>query len=527
MITQEQKELILDEIDKYVLFKKSADYSESYKFDFFLNNKINLSKSNNLLEDWNIIARAAWNLVPYDYKSSLVKWFAERHLDQFKSLLNDLYNKNISLELRISDFESEIYSIILWDESWKTKSLGVLWFWATSFLLACKDPDNYVFINPVKPFNNFLKKIWINEEWFKSQNNWERYVYWNNFIKTELLPILKNKISNAWLLDCQDFIYCSFGDGYSSWSNKSSSNLIEVNINNFKDIDTRWCKFEYLMIGDEKIIEKPNYKLYWSWMKYLIDNYVRVNNDFINNERISFDSEDISWSQRMDWWNRVEEVDGIFYRYKDWNQAQVSQLFEYYKEFASSIVSDLKLFISKWTGTKLEWINYWIYAPWEQAYKWDEYFQSWEMWIWWDKLWDLSLFDNKDELKLKYIEAYWKSENNNELCCFQFANDINIWDIVIAKKGVKKFIWYWIVTSDYFYDNSREEYHSLRKVDWKANWEWSVSDLNDPDIKQAVSKTLTNVTRYKWYWENIVNLINWNSKTLKFLLNLSLLIRLF
>lgn len=57
----------------------------------------------------------------------------------------------------------------------------------------------------VKPFESFLKMIPV--DLGKSQSNGERYQKWNEFAKNDILPLLRQKIPDAGLVECQDFIF--------------------------------------------------------------------------------------------------------------------------------------------------------------------------------------------------------------------------------------------------------------------------------------------------------------------------------
>ncbi len=145
--------------------------------------------------------------------------------------------------------------------------------------------------------------------------------------------------------------------------------------------------------------------------------------------------------------------------------------------------------------------NYWIYSPGDSACKWDEFSKSGIMGIGWDEIQDLKAFKSKDEVKTKLKEVYDPSYSykNAAHCLWQFANEIKIGDIIFAKKGMHKVVGKGVVTSDYIYDEKRDEYKHIRKVEWQNIGEWEHPG-------QAVMKTLTNISSYTEYVNKLLDL---------------------
>ncbi len=146
---------------------------------------------------------------------------------------------------------------------------------------------------------------------------------------------------------------------------------------------------------------------------------------------------------------------------------------------------------------------YWIYSPGDNASMWEEFRQLGIMGIGWDGLgYNLKDFATKQDIKeyLKKIYDAKDSYKNDAHCLWQFANEIKIGDIIFAKKGVHKIIGKGVVTSDYIYDTSRKSYIHVRKVDWQNIGEWELP-------RQAVMKTLTNITSYNNYVQELLALV--------------------
>lgn len=369
--------ILKEEFKKYLEFKKSENYDEKYKFDFFNNNQIDFSKSINFVDDFKKIRSSAMNLTPQNLRNNLLIHLWDNHKNIFKNILNDLYNEEINIKDRINNFEETIFKIIKDDKDWEAKWFWKLWFWSTSYLLALKNYKKYLFINPVWPFNYFMKKYNLDEKLYKKSNNWERYENWNKLANEIIIPSLKSLKKDTEMIDIQDFIFC----------------------------------------------------MYW-------------------------------------WYWEIEKNS------KDWEKN----------------------------------ISYWLFSPWENAIKWDEFYKNWIIAIWWDELWDLNKYKNKEEIKNKMIEITWKKNPYNDInACEDFVRNIKKWDIIIPKKWTQYYLWYGIVEWWYEFDESENNYKSKIKVNWIKKWIWEEIDW------PIVMKTLTNIDKYNYYVKKLINLLWINS----------------
>ncbi len=147
--------------------------------------------------------------------------------------------------------------------------------------------------------------------------------------------------------------------------------------------------------------------------------------------------------------------------------------------------------------------KYWVYAPGEKALKWDEYYQDGVMRLGWDNLGDLKLYDSKESivLKLQELEKTKGSKKNDATANWEFKNVLKIGDIIIAKRGKKEYLGYGIVTSDYYYDTTKDSYQKSRKVDWKKKGVWI-----EP-TGEIVVKTITDITKWPEYVNKLIDLI--------------------
>lgn len=165
--------------------------------------------------------------------------------------------------------------------------------------------------------------------------------------------------------------------------------------------------------------------------------------------------------------------------------------------------------------TKSTSVKYWLYAPGENAYRWEEFYNLGIMGLGWDELGDLDDYNSKNEIKkkLQEIEGILSTKQNDTAANYAFHKIIKPGDIVIVKKGISELLGYGAVTSDYFYDETRDSYQKCRKVDWKLKGNWKI-DINLP------VKTLTDITKYPTedpiyskYYELLLGIMEDNSSS--------------
>lgn len=149
--------------------------------------------------------------------------------------------------------------------------------------------------------------------------------------------------------------------------------------------------------------------------------------------------------------------------------------------------------------------RYWAIAPGENARLWEDFKQNNIIAIGWDELGDFLQYSNKEAIRqaLQEIEKTESYKTNDTLACYEFTHVMQIGDYVFAKKGLDTIIGLGLVMSEYFYDNSRAEYHHVRRVNWLAEGEWKIPE----GVRTIIPKTLTDITSYKERWEKILDLI--------------------
>ena len=167
----------------------------------------------------------------------------------------------------------------------------------------------------------------------------------------------------------------------------------------------------------------------------------------------------------------------------------------------SKIFAFPKRYINKFDiNTFFNNIKYWLYSAGEKSYKWDEFYKDGIMAIGWDYLGDLTKYSSQEEIANKITKEENRTQYpmNDSKANWEFVKDMHIGDIVYVKKGLQDaLIGRGIVKSDYIYDEIRNEYKSIRKVEWTHNGAYDV-DFNILDIKQWNQKTLTEISQSKY-----------------------------
>ena len=135
---------------------------------------------------------------------------------------------------------------------------------------------------------------------------------------------------------------------------------------------------------------------------------------------------------------------------------------------------------------------------------WPTFYNNHVMGLGWD-IGDLQQYKTTSEIKEAIKKTYNKANNptNDTKANWEFCNEMNIGDIVIAKQGRNSILGWGVITSDYYYDpNKYSEYPSLRNVKW-INAETKSHD----DMGPIVLKTLTNITPYTNYVDKMKKLL--------------------
>jgi len=306
-----------ERIQNYLNFINSSEYDEQYKFEFFQNNQINfLDYIDNFEEKFKEIRKKAFNLIPKKFLGNLLIILWTEAKDDFVRIFKYLYNEEKNISDRINYFEKELYDSMK-KTSLKNLDFAKLGFWDVSFLLSLYNYKKYLFINPVRPFNNFIKEFNLEKEKYNNKNPWIRYKNWLELAKNEILPELQKYIENANLLDVQDFLFCNFWLSYLE-EVKSLEDLKE-NLNNFYNI---WLNGKE---EDKKYLRKllrgwKNFVAFQKeWKIYFIPSrYIWYKEANINRHKI----------EQWGWWETNKAISKIL-----WELKENEQLWKMYQDF--------------------------------------------------------------------------------------------------------------------------------------------------------------------------------------------------
>jgi len=159
------------------------------------------------------------------------------------------------------------------------------------------------------------------------------------------------------------------------------------------------------------------------------------------------------------------------------------------------------------SGRSFDDIQYWLYSPGEGASIWDRCCAEGIIAIGWDEIGDLRGYSSKAEMKeaMKAVYDPSNSFRNDVHATWQFINEMKPGDIVFAKRGLHVIIGCGIVKSDYeFAYNRWDYYNNIREIEWLQKGEW-------PHPGRTAMKTLTNITPYKDYVEELKGIIESHS----------------
>ena len=152
----------------------------------------------------------------------------------------------------------------------------------------------------------------------------------------------------------------------------------------------------------------------------------------------------------------------------------------------------------------------WLCAVGENGSKWDECYSEGVVRLGWDPVGVLSQFATREDIVTRLQEVYGRNETftNDSLALWEFVHEMNVGDIVYAKKGRSTIIGKGVIESDYYYDEALDTYRNARKVRWTNRGEWVCSS-------PFAMKTLTEFTNYPDFLSEIENLIKGGQKEIK------------
>ena len=130
------------------------------------------------------------------------------------------------------------------------------------------------------------------------------------------------------------------------------------------------------------------------------------------------------------------------------------------------VIEKLKLSLPTIEEKNNSLINYWKFAPGENAIYWDEFYKAGIMAVGWDELTNLNNYTTEEMGDVLGVEDI---NNSNQIGNLENFRDASIGDVIIANKGKSKAIGIGILTGEYYYDENRENYRHTRTVNWVIN----------------------------------------------------------
>ena len=186
------------------------------------------------------------------------------------------------------------------------------------------------------------------------------------------------------------------------------------------------------------------------------------------------------------------------------NSFEESKIPEDIGEKINEAISSLSKILDEFTETTISHSkkNYWLFAPGENAKRWDEFYDEEIMAIDYDFPNVISNYKSYKELR-EAVEEKNIGSYNTAKALWGIGFEMKPGDVIIAKKGTTEYLGYGIVTSDYSYID-REEYFHTRKVNWMKKGSWVLKEGKLP------IKTLTNVTEFTDYVNRLKKLFGFD-----------------
>ena len=150
----------------------------------------------------------------------------------------------------------------------------------------------------------------------------------------------------------------------------------------------------------------------------------------------------------------------------------------------------------------------WIYAPGQNACYYEEFQKKQIMAIGWNDVGDLSALKSPKELEAPITDSFPDYDLGYLVrTLWSFAKEIQVGDIILAKRGMNELVGWGIVTGGYRYSPEGHEFGHARDCDWKQSPPVSVSDygkfsrftltefLNRPALLEGLRSELDNEFR--------------------------------
>ena len=134
----------------------------------------------------------------------------------------------------------------------------------------------------------------------------------------------------------------------------------------------------------------------------------------------------------------------------------------------------------------------WLVAPGRRAAsEFNRFYKEGIIGIGWDSLGDLSNYADREAIRraLREKEGGNSSRMHDSLACYQFAHEMQVGDVVLARRGRRQIIGFGLVASTYRHEPDRSSFTHVRSIEWKKRGEWDLE-------RRLMTKTLTEIGKY-------------------------------
>ena len=201
--------------------------------------------------------------------------------------------------------------------------------------------------------------------------------------------------------------------------------------------------------------------------------YQKRNEPIVDDDRIALDRALLDVRERLTIEFPDQEID--FYR---------SPFRDVWQSTTSSTDEDDETWFRNLFGEA----DVWLISPGEAARHWPAFQEQGIAAVGYDNLGDIGEYGSKDDVHQALIDSgYGSNPLHSSLALWQFAREINVGDVVIAKKGRRVVLGWGKVTGGYAHDPERPEYLNIRSVEWNP----CRKPIELPPQRGTAPKTLT------------------------------------
>ena len=157
-----------------------------------------------------------------------------------------------------------------------------------------------------------------------------------------------------------------------------------------------------------------------------------------------------------------------------------------------------------WFRKRFGEADVWAIAPGAGARRWTDFQQRGIAAIDYEGVGDLGEYQSLDDIRRAAAESgLGDNPINHSLAMWDFAHEMSVGDILIAKRGVRAILGWGTVRGSYVYDPDRTDFQHVRKVEWHP----ITRPVELPGTERFVVKTLTRWTRYPGWVRRVFRLM--------------------